>query len=240
MNGRRELTGNQLKLIAISAMTLDHLLWTVAPGYDRTWWVLLGHALGRVTAPIMWFFLSEGFFHTRNLKKYILRMFLLAVVSHFAYNFCFGISLLPLRDSLFNQTGVAWSLAWGLVLLWLYIRSGWPGWAKCVLTVLICLITFPADWSCVAAMAVLFMGSERGSFRRQMCWMLLWSAAYALVYICFLDPAYGLVQLATVLSVPLLRRYNGARGESRRAGKLFYVYYPTHLALFGILRLMLQ
>ena len=145
-----------------------------------------------------------------------------------------------MRDSLFNQTGVAWSLAWGLVLLWLYIRSGWPGWVKCVLTVLICLITFPADWSCVAAMAVLFMGSERGSFRRQMCWMLLWSAAYALVYICFLDPVYGLVQLATVLSVPLLRRYNGARGESRRAGKLFYVYYPTHLALFGILRLMLQ
>lgn len=240
MKRYKGLSGNQLKLIAIVAMTLDHLLWTVAPGYDRRWWVLLGHTLGRMTAPIMWFFLSEGFFYTKNLKKYVLRMFLLAVCSHFAYNFCFGISFIPLRDSVFNQTGVVWPLAWGLVLLWVYNRSGWRDWVKLCLTGLVCLIAFPADWSCVAAMAVLFMGSERGNFRRQMIWMFIWTAVYALVYILFLDPVYGLLQLGTVLAIPLLGMYNGTRGGSRRAGTLFYFYYPGHLVLFGILRLMLH
>ena len=35
------LTGNQLKGIAIAAMTLDHLAWTLFPGYDTRWFVLL-------------------------------------------------------------------------------------------------------------------------------------------------------------------------------------------------------
>ena len=32
------LNSNQLKLIAIAAMTLDHLVWTICPGYSRVWW----------------------------------------------------------------------------------------------------------------------------------------------------------------------------------------------------------
>ena len=112
---KQGLTSYDLKRIAILAMTIDHLAWTFFPGYDTRWFVLLAHIIGRLTAPIMWFFISEGFYHTRNVKKYAQRMFCLAIVSHFAYNFFFGIPLIP--TGIFNQTSVIWSLAWGLVLL---------------------------------------------------------------------------------------------------------------------------
>ena len=237
---KKGFSGKDLKLIAIAAMTLDHLVWTLMPGYDRTWWVLLCHALGRVTAPIMWFFIAEGYHHTRNLKKCALRLFSLAVISHFAYNFCFGISLIPLRSGIFNQTGVIWPLAWGLILLIIHLKTSLPDWLKLLLTLVICVITFLSDWSCIAAMAVLFMGVNRGNFRRQMLWMMIWTAAYAAVYVLFIDWVYGIIQLATCLSIPLLRRYNGARGGSARFGKLFYIYYPLHLALMGLLRLMIS
>lgn len=105
-------SSNQLKLIAIAAMTLDHLAWTLFPGYDTRWFVILCHILGRLTAPIMWFFVAEGFYHTRNFRKYALRLFSLALLSHFAYNFCFGIPFIPFQTSVFNRTGVVWSLAW--------------------------------------------------------------------------------------------------------------------------------
>ena len=111
------LNSNQLKLIAIAAMTLDHLVWTICPGYSRVWWVLLAHIIGRLTAPIMWYFIAAGYHYTHDVKKYAGRLFLLALISHFAYNFCFGISFIPFWNSVFNQTSVAWSLAWGLVLL---------------------------------------------------------------------------------------------------------------------------
>jgi hypothetical protein len=194
------------------------------------------HILGRLTAPIMWFFIAEGYHHTRSVKKYALRLFILAVISHFAYNFCFGIPLMP--KGIFNQTGVVWSLAWGLVLLQIYNTSR-KDWQKLLSTFVVCVITFPSDWSCIAAMAVLFIGTYRGNFRMQMLWMILWSVVYALVYFLFIDRVYGLVQLGTCLAIPLLKLCNGQRGSWKRMGKLFYIYYPAHLFLCGILRILL-
>ena len=197
MQTKKGWNGNQLKLIAIIAMTIDHLAWTLAPGYSTEWWVLLCHLAGRLTAPIMWFFIVEGWHYTHDVRKYTLRLFLLALVSHFAYNFCFGIPMLPFREgSFFNQTSVAWSLAWGLVLLRIHSNEKTASWLKFALTILICVISFPSDWSCVASMAILYMGVSRGDFKKQMVWMMVWSAVYALVYFLFLDRLYGLSSLA--------------------------------------------
>ena len=241
MQTKKGWNGNQLKLIAIIAMTIDHLAWTLAPGYSTEWWVLLCHLAGRLTAPIMWFFIVEGWHYTHDVRKYTLRLFLLALVSHFAYNFCFGIPMLPFRErSFFNQTSVAWSLAWGLVLLRIHSNEKMASWLKFALTILICVISFPSDWSCVASMAILYMGVSRGDFKKQMVWMMVWSAVYALVYFLFLDRLYGLLQLGTCLTIPLLRCYNGRRGRWKGMGKLFYVYYPLHLALLGLLRTALR
>lgn len=233
------LNANQLKFIAIIAMTLDHLVWTLFPGYDTRWFILLAHTIGRLTAPIMWFFIAEGFYHTRNVKKYAIRLFLLALISHFTYNFCFGISFLPFQTSVFNQTGVVWSLAWGLVLLWLFDNPNVTDWVKRLAIPVVCLITFPSDWSCIAAMAVLFIGTNRGNFKAQMFWMMLWTAVYAAVYFFFIDKVYAIVQLFTCLSIPLLKLYNGKKGSWKPMGKVFYVYYPAHLVLCGILRILL-
>lgn len=239
MSTERGLNANQLKLIAIIAMTVDHLTWTLCPGYSTKWWVLLLHIIGRLTAPIMWFFIVEGYHYTHDVKKYAVRLFTLAVISHFAYNFCFGISFIPFKKSVFNQTGVVWSLAWGLVLLCVNDSRKLKSWQKTILTVLICLITFPSDWSCIAVMAILFMGANRQDFGKQMFWMMFWTAVYALVYFLFIDRVYAVVQLFTCLTIPFLRLYNGKRGTWRGMGKLFYAYYPAHLIVCGIIRVLL-
>ncbi len=67
-------TGNQLKIFAIIAMTIDHVTSVILPGYDRTWWIVVLHIVGRLAAPIMWFMIVEGYRHTRDLKKYITRL----------------------------------------------------------------------------------------------------------------------------------------------------------------------
>lgn len=239
MNERKGLNGNQLKVIAIIAMTIDHLTWTFAPGYSTEWWVILFHVIGRLTAPIMWFFIAEGYHYTRNLKKYAGRLFLLAFISHFAYNFCFGISFIPFENSVFNQTGVVWSYAWGLVLLAVSDSEKIKDWQKIVITLLVCVITFPSDWSCIATMAILYIGANRGNFKKQMTAMMVWTFFYALVYFFFIDKVYAVIQLGTCLTIPLLRMYNGERGKFKGMGKLFYVYYPAHLVICGIIRIIL-
>ena len=198
----------------------------------------------------MWFFIAEGYHYTHNIKKYAARLFLLAAISHFAYNFCFGIPFIPFQTTAFNQTGVVWSLAWGLVLLYIHDRTPWKPWQKVFITIMrfifkkraiiiICLITFPSDWSCIATMAILSIGLYRGDFKKQMAYMMLWTSVYAIVYFLFIDKTYALIQLGTCLTIPLLRLYNGKRGSMKGIGKLFYIYYPLHLFLCGIIRICL-
>ena len=229
------LNSNHLKLIAITAMTIDHLTWLAFPGCQKIWYVMLLHIVGRLTAPIMWFFIVEGYNHTHNLKKYLIRLFSFAIVSHFAYCLAFGIPFIP--NSIFNGTSVMWSLAWAVVLLAI-IDSKINEKLKILLMILIFIITFPSDWSCIAVFAIIFMNKYRGNFKKQMLMMMLGTIMYAAVYFIFLDKVYGMLQLFTCLTIPVLYLYNGKRGKANLK-YMFYVYYPLHLIVVGIIRLII-
>ena len=178
----KKLNSNHLKLIAIIAMTIDHLTWLAFPGCQKIWYVMLLHIVGRLTAPIMWFFIVEGYNHTHNLKKYLIRLCLFAFISHFAYCLAFGISFIP--NSIFNGTSVMWSLAWAVALLAIF-DSEINEKLKVLLMILIFVITFPSDWSCIAVFSIIFMNKYRGNFKKQMIMMMLGTLMYATVFFYF-------------------------------------------------------
>ncbi|MBQ7895092.1 MAG: conjugal transfer protein TraX, partial [Oscillospiraceae bacterium] len=111
---------------------------------------------------------------------------------------------------------------------------------KAVLVVLLCLVSLPADWSCIASLCILAIGTNRGDFKTQMRWMLIYTAMYAVVYIFTIDAVYGILQMAVALSIPVLKLYNGQRGKNRSINKamkwLFYIYYPLHLLILGLVQ----
>lgn len=237
---KKSLNANQLKLIAIAAMTVDHLTWAVFPGTQAVWYVFALHIIGRLTAPIMWFFIAEGYHYTHDVKRYVIRLFIFAVISHFAYDFAFGIPFRPLSTGIFNQTSVMWSLAWAVVLLAICQDNRIPEWGKILSIIAICLISFPSDWSSIAVMCPFFLYTHRGDFRKQALDIVLWSFIYAAVYFLFLDRLYGILQMFTFLTVPLLAKYNGERGSWKGMKWLFYVYYPAHLFVVGVVRIALH
>lgn len=237
---KRTFTASDLKLIAIAAMTADHLASVIWPGYGRQWWLLLIHIFGRLAAPIFWYFIAEGWHYTHNRRKYAQRLLLLALISHFAYNFAFGIPFLPFQTSVFNQTSVIWPLFWGVVTLSILSSDKWKQWQKTAALLVICGITFCADWSCIAVLAIVWISENRGNFKRQMIGMMVCTAMYALVYVLFIDPVYGVIQLFTALTIPLLARYHGEKGSAVGGRWLFYVYYPLHLIVCGIIRVALH
>lgn len=237
---RKNLNGNQLKIIAMLAMTLDHAGSVIWPNYPTDWWIVLIHMVGRMAAPIFWFFVAEGWHYTRNRRKYAGRLFLFSIVGHFAYNFAFGIPFLPFQTSVFNQTSVLWALFLGTAALYVNEHEGWRQWQKTLLILAITLLAFPADWSSIAVLAILQISENRGNFKRQMTGMMVCTAMYALVYGIFIHPLYGFIQLFTALTIPLLQRYNGERGKWKGMKWFFYLYYPLHLILCGILRVALH
>lgn len=84
---KKGLNGNALKLLAIGAMTIDHIAWAMFPGYPKAWLPILLHLIGRITCPIMCFFIAEGFHYTHDIRKYTGRLFGFAILSHFCYVF---------------------------------------------------------------------------------------------------------------------------------------------------------
>lgn len=235
------LNSNHLKLIAIAAMTIDHVADLIFPQFPANPIAIIMHIIGRITAPIMWFFICEGFHYTRDLKRYIGRMAVFAVISHFAYCFAFGINFIPFANGeILNQTSVIFPLCGGLCALWvLFGENKLLQWQKYALLILIDVITFPSDWSCIAVMAIIAMYSHRGSPEKQTRDMTLWVVIYAAVIFFAMNKIQGLVQLGVVLIYPLIKLYNGERGKARHTKWLFYIYYPAHLVVIGILRIMI-
>jgi len=221
-------------------MTIDHLTWVLFPGLQTIWYVYALHIIGRLTAPIMWFFIAEGCYYTKNYGKYVFRLFLFAVVSHFAYDFAFGIPFVPLSTGVFNQTSVMWSLAWAAVLIAICRQEKIPQWVKIVSIIAVCLISFPSDWSSIAVICPFFLYAHRGDFRKQAVDIVIWSAVYAAVYFFFIDKPYGLLQMFTFLTIPILSAYSGERGKWKGMKWFFYIYYPAHLVVIGLLRIWLN
>lgn len=237
---KKGLTGNKLKLIAIFSMTLDHVICVVYPNYPTDWWIIALHILGRVAAPIFWFMVSEGYHYTRNVKKYLLRLFVFAVIGHFAYNFAFGIPFIPFKTSYFNQTSVIWPLFLGVLGLVVVNSEELKQWQKTLLVFLLAALAFPSDWSSPAFLVILYMGQNRDNFKKQMGMMLLWIAVYSAVYAIFINPLYGIIQMGVALTIPLLKNYNGQRGSFKGMKYFFYIYYPFHLVICGIIRILVH
>lgn len=99
----RKLTGNQLKIIAVITMIIDHIayglieegLWQPAnyiPYYmglsNDTWHIiyLVMRSVGRTAFIIYAYFLVDGYFRTRDWKRYALRLGLLAIVSEIPFD----------------------------------------------------------------------------------------------------------------------------------------------------------
>ena len=238
---KKGLSGNALKIIAIVAMTLAHVSWVLFPGFPLEVIPLSMHIIGHLTAPIMMFFIVEGYHYTRNRKKYLLRLLIFALISHIPWTLMFSnFVVIPGIPS----TSIIWPFAMGLLALMIDQKDIFPNIKKWLRTVLIwaCMIAaLPSAWSMPAVLAILFMGREYGNFKRQMVRMMGPLVVYAIIYALLFDIVYGLSYILVCLAIPLLAAYNGKRGTvGGKAMKwLFYIYYPAHLLILGIIKIFI-
>ena len=240
MTEKKGLSANALKTIAIIAMTIDHTAWTVWPDKERVWYIMLFHIIGRITAPVMWFFVAEGCHYTHDRKRYLVRLFVFAVISHFAYCFAFGMDYIPKANALFDSTSVIWGLFLGALSVFILEEKRIAMWLRIMLAFLMCALGFASDWSSAAVLAPILLYRNRGDFRRQSIDIIFCSFLYAAYYFVFHDTVYGVLQMFTFLSLFPLSVYNGERGKWKGMKWFFYLYYPGHMFILGLVRLCLQ
>lgn len=204
----------QLKCIAIVSMALDH---TGAVLYPSQIWL---RCLGRIAFPIFCFLIVEGFFHTHDVRRYMGRLGVFALISEIPYDLAFrGV---PLE---YDHQNVFFTLLIGIGMMVLLERNReWPVKAVILLLAMWLAVLIRSDYNFrgILLIFVFYIFHESR-----------WLAVTAGGFWNFLYQ--GVIQKYGVLSVLPLALYNGERG--RKMKYFFYIFYPVHLLLlYGISR----
>ena len=234
-NHKLEISAFSLKIIAIVAMTFNHIahafyyslpLYLLAPLYIA----------GGLTFPIMAYLMIEGYHKTSNLKKYMLRLLIFALIAVFPFFLVFRVSVL----------NVLFTFILGLICLYLHDKMKnkaifWLCFIGIVAVTLFC------DWPLVGVPMILMFGLIKKPATRIILTTFISSLLMtALMFLTsegwstqlMLDIGFNIVILA---SIPLLFAYNGNRGYSPRSLRyLFYIYYPAHLFVIGGIAWLVQ
>lgn len=226
-----------LKYLAVLCMVIDHAAWAFVPTASVLGQFL--HTAGRLTAPIMCFFIAEGYYHTRSRKRYLLRMAVFSVISAIPYAFFCAKGDWGAVFSSFYGFGMIYTLTLGLlsVIVW---KSGAEEPVRLLGVAVLGFLSAFGDWQIAGVLWVFVFAVFReepekrdAAFCAVALFMALWLCVQYFPAMGFGCLRYCLCQFGTLLAVPLLRLYNGERGKQPKW--FFYVFYPAHLLVLGYL-----
>ena len=223
------LNGSQLKLIALLAMTCDHVGKQLLPQYE------LLQIIGRLAYPVFAYMIAEGCRYTRKKGRYLGNMAVLAFLCQMVYyvamqslyqcilvTFTVSIVLIYSLDAAKRTRSAVSVLLAAAALLGVYLFS-------VALPEALTHTDYAIDYGIwgILLPAAVYLAEKKP--------VKLLAAAVCLF---FLGMEYGGIQWYAFLALPLLALYDGTVGK-RRLKYLFYIYYPLHLACIYLLRRIL-
>ncbi len=273
------LSSFSLKLIAAILMTLDHVALLFIPrgiGDIPTSYYIL-RALGKMSFPIYAFLATEGAYHTKNVKYYLLRLGFLAILMD-GFGYAFGavcnlsIATNPLLGNAFTD------MFMGVLMITLFRRKdkysifGLLPIAYEVLSNVVIDANygtlFKSDWGTFSIVLFLlyFLFREATAYRlkakarndgldeeaylmeenhsiqiAEAIALVLTEAIFYLIYrinyqAFVLPNEFVPIGTYSTLAFLFLLLYNGKKGyESKKIQYGFYLYYPFHLIVLGII-----
>ena len=232
-----------LHVLAMLLMLADHLWATGVPPDFLTW-------MGRLAFPLFAFMLVEGYFHTRNLKKYLLRLLITAVISEIPFNLlCSGSLFYPIHQN------VIWSFLLSLLCICgierVRCRRKW--WMTALVSVVIVLLGFWIGtltmvdyygYGVLIVLAFYFMHGRQWYFRvgeAVLLWYITWEMMGGLVVPIEIGSwSFELSQQGmSILALIPIWLYNGKQGPHNRVIRYsFYAFYPVHMLILAVIQLL--
>ena len=204
----------QLKWIAIITMLIDHIGAVLFP-YE------LGYRIiGRIAFPIFCFLIVEGFSHTRDVRRYMVRLGIFALISELPYDLAFHGEMVYAEGQ-----NVFFTLFLGVLMMYMMsLCSAVPLKAMAAVSIAVLAEVLSTDYSARGILLILIYYTFREKRAIGLPAGALWNFSYG----------WGMVQCCGVLAAPFLAFYNGKRGPKIKY--FFYVFYPAHLLVLYFLK----
>lgn len=205
-----------LKMIALITMIIDHVGAVLFPQY------IIFRVIGRIAFPIFAFLTVEGFYHTRDVKKYMMRLAAFAVISEVPFDLVFYGKIPE-----FAHQNIFFTLFIGVFLMYLY-GSQYSELAKAGAVVLLLLAgdIFRTDYGAWGILMIF-------------CFYLFREHTVAkIVSVALINIfAFGYIQAFAVIALLPICLYNGKKGFSMKY--FFYAAYPVHLLILFWIRMIM-
>ncbi len=200
------ITGAQLKWIAILTMVVDHMGVILFPEY------LIFRYIGRLSFPIFCFLLVEGFVHTRNIQKYMIRLGGFALISEIPYDLAFNHDFLN-----FEKQNVFFTLCLGVGILYIlkYTKNSLEK-AVYIAFGMFFAEVLKSDYGAFGVALIIWFYM----LYDDKIWKLLGGAMWSFY------GGIGIQSYGAFAMIPI-GLYNGEKG--RQMKYLFYLFYPVHL-----------
>ncbi len=234
------LNSNQLRILAVCLMLLDHLWGAVING--QAWMT----CVGRMAFPIFAFLIAEGYAHTHDWKAYAKRLFWFALISEVPFDYMMeSTPLFP-----FHQN-VMFTLLLGLLAIHCWelasaaektaARLGWS--MLCLLCVLMGAVGMTDYGSMGVVTVLLFWVSRTLPYRWifQLVGMVILNVVTVegFTFLVEIGPwKYDFPQQGfAVLALIFIWLYNGKKGRtSKPLQYAVYAFYPAHMLVLYLIR----
>ena len=224
MRERFGISAAVLKWLAVISMVIDHFACAVYPyiqGHNAEVYKAL-RGIGRIAFPIYCFLLVEGFFHTRDVKKYALRLLVFAFISEIPFDLAFNRQMFYWRHQ-----NVFFTLFIGLLVIALldHTKHVFHGFLQFVVEIIVLVAGILlgqflyTDYGAVGVLAIVFLYM----FRQYK------SNALAMGISVIWLSAMNIIESPALIDILLVKFYNGKRGLNLKY--VFYAFYPAHLLL---------
>ena len=227
------LSGAELKLIAIISMLADHVNKALIYPYLESNHGFLAFIsdvfdiIGRIAFPLFCFMLVEGYFKTRNRKKYLLNLLLFGVISEIPFDMFTTASFFNM-----NWNNVMFTLALVLVTVWIIdtLKEKMQKRTKALWYLVSILIVLGM---CIVSMSLSLDYEHHAILIGYFFYLFHDMPVFAIPfgYASMFKEPWALLGFGLTLT------YNGERGKQHKM--LYYWFYPVHLLILGLLRLYL-
>lgn len=235
----KRIHANQLKLLAMFLMLLDHMWATVVPG---NMWM---NYLGRMAFPIFAFQIAEGFVHSSNEKAYAKRLFVFALLSEIPFNLMYmGSLFFPFHQNvlftlLLGLLGIQAIAAWEKKKT---LRQGFFTALALFLVLLLGSFGF-VDYGARGVLTVLlFYVAKRSRFCKliEFVGLLLLNQVFffgAVIDLSLFGRSFAFKTQAFALFALLpIWMYDGKQGKSPKWFRYAaYAFYPVHMLLLYLI-----
>ena len=246
------INSNIFRIIAIFAVILDHIgVFFASEITENTYYVF--RLIGRIAMPMFAFLLVQGFFHTKDIIKYIKRLFVAGAITQILVFILYTVNIQYFPEYIVTKDilNVNIILSFAVILIILKFLDMILNMCKqkevqkkeiiiytmAIVCLLVLYFVVEFDYSyylVIYSILIYFTEKIKDKITKKQYYLI-----YVIIMVLFLSMYSNKLEWFAILSLPFIMLYNGKRNNKNKILNIcFYAFYPIQYLIIYLIAMI--